>query len=287
MNSHEEHLIVELASGSLPEEEARRAEASLSEEARRELAAHRLLLGAVTKTEQPVMTDIERGRLHRRVTEGISDITRELNATQITVPTGPTPKRVRTIRWMRFGSAATVAALFLGVVAVGTQLQGGSSDSSDTTTSLAAATADTSIAAGESSAADGLTEELFDALADDAPPPEQTTTLLGRAFSELAVPQAPWVNADTVESDLEDVARFVTESASVDLAAVEDLACFEVAALDALPGFLVKAFTLMYRGQDADGYTDAIGFQTDAVDDEAAIRIYNSQTCVELATTPR
>ncbi|MEE8491554.1 MAG: hypothetical protein V3S60_07910 [Acidimicrobiia bacterium] len=286
MNSHEEQLIVELASGSLPEEEARRAEASLSEEARRELAAHRLLLGAVAKTERPVMTDIERGRLHHRVTEGISDITRELDATHITVPTGPTPQRVRTIRWMRFASAATVAALFLGVVAVGTQLQGGS-DSSDTTTSLAAATADTSIAAGESSAAEDLTEESFDALAGDAVPPEQTTTPSGRSFSELAVPQAPWVNADTVESDLEDVARFVTESAAVDLAAVEDLACFEVAALDALPGFLVKAFTLMYRGQDADGYTDAIGFQTDAVDDEAAIRIYNSQTCVELATTPR
>ena len=29
MNSHEEQLIVELASGSLPEEEARREEASL------------------------------------------------------------------------------------------------------------------------------------------------------------------------------------------------------------------------------------------------------------------
>lgn len=276
MNSHEEQLILELASGSLPNEEAQRLEASLSEEAQRELAAHRLVLGAIAESTQPKMTDIERARVHRGVSSGISEITRELAPTRIA--TQQTPQRRRTIHWMRFASAATAAAVLVGVVAVGTQLAGsGGSDSSDTTSPAASAAA-TTIAA-ESLAEDADVVAGAGSL-QVTPSAAQTTTSVGRSSTDLMqeLPEAPPVAASTEEADLEDVARFLT---SIDPSEVGDLTCFAVAQLEANPGLLVKGFTLMYND------LDAVGFQTEAVDDEEAIRIYDPQTCEELATAPR
>ena len=105
---------------------------------------------------------------------------------------------------------------------------------------------------------------------------------------------APSVDAETEESDLEDLARFITEASEVDAAALVGLPCFNVAleaagppavldsvALATQPEVIVKAFTVEYRSRAA------VGFQSGAVDDEEAIRIYDLQTCEELATTPR
>ena len=274
MNSREEQLILDLASGSLPLEEVRRLEATLSEEAQRELATHRLVLGAISAESQPVMTDIEQARLHRNVAEAQSEITRELSATKIATPASRQVPKARTVRWMRFASAATVAALFIGVVAVGSQLNVGSgSDSSDT---IAAAAAETSLTTDSSFAANDQEPGAPDV---PAPAPISTVTT-ARSFAVL---QAPAVEAETEEADLVDLARFITESSDVVDAVVKDLACFDVAldAVDTKPESLVKGFTLMYRNQLA------VGFQSQAVDDEQAIRIYDPLTCQELATTPR
>lgn len=282
MNSHEEQLVAELASGSLPLEEARRLEASLSEEAREMLAAHRLVLGAIAQSEEPAMTDIERARLHRDVAEGISEMTRELSATQIATPAVVTPKRARTIRWMRFASAAGAAALFIGVVAVGSQLGGGAdSDSAGPDTTAAAVTSETSVVNEEFAAEAPVNAD--DVQGAEATDPVPTTTSLSQPRTLSLVLEVPSIDVGTEESDLEDLARAVTEATDVAPAAAGDLPCFDeaLAAVDTEPEILVKGFTLIYLDQEA------VGFQSQAVDDEEAIRIFDPETCEELATTPR
>ncbi len=285
MNNHEEQLIVELASGTLPPEEARRLEASLSEEAREVLAAHRLVIGAIAQAEDPVMTDIERARLHRGVAAEISEITRELSASEPTPPATVMPRRARRIRWMRFASAAGAAALFIGVVAVGTQLSGGSTDSDATALSAGSSETTLTAAADQAATAEDFEErntlDASQGIEAAEPAPSGTTMAQPRTLS--LVLEVPSIGSGTEESDLEDLARAVTEATEVAPADATDLACFDeaLAAVDTEPEILVKGFTLMYLDQQA------VGFQSQAVDDEEAIRIFDPVTCEELATTPR
>ncbi len=228
------------------------------------------------------MTDIERARLHRGVAEGISEVTRELSATQIASPATVPPKRARTIRWMRFASAAGAAALFIGVVAVGSQLGGGGdSDSISSDTTAAAATSETSLANEQFAAEAPMNAD--DAERAEALDSVPSATGLSQPRTLSLVLEVPSIDVGTEESDLEDLARAVTEATDVAPAAATDLACFDeaLAAVDTEPEILVKGFTLFYLDQEA------IGFQSQAVDDEEAIRIFDPETCEELASTPR
>ena len=148
MDNYHPDLIFDLAAGNLPEAEAHVAEASLSAESRTELHAQWAVLAAIADAPPVTMTDIERARLYRSVASAISETTRELSPLAVAATTPPTrPGKNRV--WMRGASAAAVAAMFVGVVAVGLQLGriGPSSDAARGTETTALAAADTSTTA--------------------------------------------------------------------------------------------------------------------------------------------
>ena len=134
MDNYNPDLIFDLAAGTLPEAEARAAEASLSAEGRAELQAQRAVLAAIATAPPAVMTDIERARLHRSVTSAIAETTRELSPVAVAAASGPGPPVDGPGLWLRWASVATAAAMLVGVVAVGSQLGGigGSEDTADT-----------------------------------------------------------------------------------------------------------------------------------------------------------
>jgi hypothetical protein len=135
MDDRTRDLILELASGSLPEEEARQLEASLTPEAVAELAAHRAVIAMIADAPVPELTAAEGRRLMGGVAAAAADTTRELNAVEIVQPT-----RRRRINWMPAAAAASALAVF-GAVAIGATLLTGGGDDGSATDLMAATSA--------------------------------------------------------------------------------------------------------------------------------------------------
>jgi hypothetical protein len=285
MDNFNSDLILDLAAGLLPEAEARAAEASLTAAGRAELEAQRAALAAVADAPPVGMTDIERAHLHRSVASAIADTTRELPAVGVAAAGSPA-RRSRSMAWMRWASVATAAAMFVGVVAVASQLTGrdGSGD-----TALSETVSDrfaNSAAAGS----DGGGQEEFRL---------SSTTVAATAgadfLEEFSAPDAdagsesllaaPALEGAPAVSSLEELTKFVTEAVNarrLPVSGVSSLSCYDVAAedddLDIVRGFLVP-----YPGPDGDEMM-AIAFSdagTPTV--EPLIRIYDLETCEPLA----
>ncbi|NNF11286.1 MAG: hypothetical protein HKN74_13480 [Acidimicrobiia bacterium] len=266
-------LIFDLAAGLLPEHEARAAEAALSPEGRAELEAQRAILAAISSEPAPALTDLERARLHRAVAGGIADTTRELSPVASVAP----PKR-RSVVWMRVASAAAAAALFVGVVAVGSQL--GSSDVDATADPIGTAQTEELQASGAlassttspgADAADGDGRESF--AGAESPPAGDTS---------LSLLEAPALTETPAESDLADLTSYVSEIMSTQRDAFDealtDLPCYAVATEDddlaIAEGFLVD-----YPDPDGESRR-AIGFADEGTESSPPlIRLYDLETC--------
>jgi hypothetical protein len=281
MDNVNSDLIFDLAAGTLPEAEARAAEASLSPAGRAELEAQRAVLAAVADAPPVGMTDIERAHLHRSVAAAITETTRELPPVREAAARSPA-RRSRSVAWMRWASVATAAAMFVGVVAVGSQLTGsGAGDPADTETVSEGLT--NSTAAG--SDGNGAEESRLTG----------TTIAAGAGGSFLggdasagadaesdSLLAAPALEEAPAESDLKALTDFVTEAVDtrrLPVSGVSSLSCYEVAAedddLDVVRGFLV-----LYPGPNGEELT-AIAFSDAGA--EPLIRIYNVDTCESLA----
>jgi hypothetical protein len=286
MDNFNSDLILDLAAGRLPEAEARAAEASLTADGRAELAAQRAVLAAIADAPPVGMTDIERAHLHRSVASAITETTRELPPARVAAA-GQPARRSRSIAWMRWASVATAAAMFVGVVAVGSQLTsgGGSGD-----------------AAAIAPVSDDLTENTFggadSGLAEESRLTSTTASagtagdsfLDGGATLEAAADTefllaAPALEEAPGESNLDELTEFVTEAIDAQrlpVAGVSSLSCYEVAAedddLDIVRGFLVP-----YPGPSGEELTAIAFSDAGTATVEPLIRIYDFETCEPLA----
>jgi hypothetical protein len=289
MDNYNPDLIFDLAAGTLPEAEARAAEASLSAEGRAELQAQRAVLAAIATAPPALMTDIERARLHRSVTSAIADTTRELSPVAVAARPAPARRPSRAGILVRWASAATAAAMLVGVVAVGSQLGGlgGGDDSADTiaTSERAAVTVTTAAGAGGDGALTTTAPQFSDnlAAAGDAGTGDEAaedSDLLG-AVDDLL--QAPALRDTENKSDLEEVTAWLLDTRRETrlLEPVEDLStlpCYAVAVedddLNIEDGFLVDYLGADGATQQGIAYADP---GTDTV--EPLIRVYDFLTC--------
>jgi hypothetical protein len=291
MADYDSTLIFDLAAGRLPEREARAAEAALSPEGRAELAAQRAVLSAIGEAPAPQMTDIERARMHRTVAQRIADATREMAAVPATVR--PAPRRRRSVVWMRFASAAAAAAMFVGVVAVGSQFVG--DGDSDATADTIGRSATTAFAAGgdalttTTAAAAGLVmgDGQFESNAADPSGGDARAEAMPIEDGDLSMlEEAPALTAPPSESDLdglEDFAQEILRTRRFD-DALESLPCFDVAREDD-DLEIAASFRVPYPGEDGEEL-EAIAF-TDAgtPTSDSLVRLYDPVTCEPLADT--
>ena len=290
MDNYNPDLIFDLAAGTLPEAEARAAEASLSAEGRAELQAQRAVLAAIATAPPALMTDIERARLHRSVTSAIAETTRELSPVAVAARPAPARRPSRAGILVRWASAATAAAMLVGVVAVGSQLGGlgGGDDTADTiaASESAAATSTTAAGAGGDGALTTTAPQFSDNLAGagDAATgggaAEESD--LFRAADEL-LQEAPALRDTEDKSDLEEVTAWLlnTRRETRLLEPVDDLStlpCYAVAVedddLNIEDGFLVDYFGSDGSPMQGIAYADP---GTDTV--EPLIRVYDFLTC--------
>lgn len=291
MDSYDPNLILDLAAGRLPEEEARTAEASLSAEGRAELAAQRAILAAIADSPPVAMTDIERAHLHRAVGQGIAETTREMSAAAVATQTRARPPRQRTVWLTRIASAAAVAAMFVGVVAVGSQLAGGGDDA-DVSADFATVATTVASAAGAEAAqtTTALAATDSDSTAGDEGADGGADSPLGDDVVEESVAQlatAPSLDRAVEKEDLGEV-RLWLETNRISLPPVENLQalpCFEVASED---DDLAIAYSFNIEYQSAGGDTLAGIAYADAgtPTEDPLIRVYDLATCEPvLATT--
>lgn len=290
MDNYNPDLILDLAAGRLPEAEARAAEASLDAAGRAELAAQRAVLAAVADAPPVGMTDIERAHLHRSVTQAIAETTRELPPVRAAASSSPT-RRPRSVAWMRWASAATAAAMLVGVVAVGSQLGSGSESTAET---VNAGIADQLV--DRDTAAVGAQESLESTATTTAPTAgdgsgedggvfgDSNDSLLSESDSRFLL-QAPPLDQAPEDANLEELTDFVTEAIDarrIPVAGVTSLSCYEVASedddLDIVRGFLVP-----YPGPNGEAL-NAIAFSdAGTATVEPLIWIYDLATCESLA----
>lgn len=288
MDNYNPDLIFDLAAGTLPEAEARAAEASLSAEGRAELQAQRAVLAAIAAAPPAQMTDIERARLHRSVTSAVAETTRELSPVAVAARPAPARRPSRAGILVRWASAATAAAMLVGVVAVGSQLGGlgGSDDTADTiaASEIAAATSTTAAGAGGTDAL-STAPEFNDNLAGagDAATEDgavEDSDLFGAADELL---EAPPLRETQDKSDLEEVTAWLLDTRRETrlLEPVDDLTtlpCYAVAVedddLNIEDGFLVDYFGADGTPMQGIAYADP---GTDTV--EPLIRVYDFLTC--------
>lgn len=286
MDNYDPNLILDLAAGSLPEEDARVAEASLSAEGRAELAAQRAVLAAIAAAPPVAMTDIERAHMHRTVAQGIAETTREMSAPPVAAPTTAPARKRRTVWLTRIASAAAVAAMFVGVVAVGSQLARGGDDADVSADRAAIATTAPAAAAGEappttttafaaseadSTTSGGGTDGGADgALGDD---------LIEESVAQLAA--APALGRAVEKEDLGEVTAWLLE-------AVRDESLPPVQNLNALPCFAVAAeddglavtYSFSVEYQSPTGARAGIAFvEEETPTEDPLIRIYDLATC--------
>jgi hypothetical protein len=280
MDRYDPALIFDLAAGLLPDDEARTAEAALSPEGRVELAAQRAVLAAIAEAPAPRMTDVERARMHRAVTEGIAEATRDLAA--VPAIARPAPRRTRSALWMRFASAAAAAALFVGVVAVGSQLVGdGDSDASADAIARSATTA--AAAAG----GDAATTTTAAALAMGDGQLESDAAPEALPLADLSMLEAaPPLEAPPGESDLEGIEDFAQQMVQTQrfAAPFSSLPCYEVAVEDD-DLEIAASFRVTYPGENGEeryaiAFSDA-GTPTS----DSLVRLYDPETCEPLADT--
>ncbi|NNC93760.1 MAG: hypothetical protein HKN80_14855 [Acidimicrobiia bacterium] len=290
MDNFNPDLILDLAAGTLPEAEARAAEASLSPAGRAELEAQRAAMAAVAAAPPVGMTDIERAHLHRSVASAVAETTRELPPARVASVPAPA-RRSRSMAWMRWASVATAAAMFVGVVAVGSQLAGSGSSGDATADAPAAGRLTATTAAGRAGSDGGggdvgAAEESFLTDTTAAPAAGDSSSEAGVALGADAefdsLLAAPALDAAPADSDLKELTEFVSEAVDarrVPVAGVSSLSCYEVAAedddLDVVRGFLVP-----YPGPNGEQLT-AIAFSNAGT--EPLIRIYDLETCESLA----
>ena len=137
MHSHDFDLIAQLAEGSLLGDDIRAAEAAVEscDECRLEFEAQSFILGARSDVAPARLTDLERARLHRTVTEATL------------APVVPERQRSAFSVWLPKLAIAAAAVAFVGVVGVGIQTRGASDEAAS-----GFAAEDSSQEAGESTA---------------------------------------------------------------------------------------------------------------------------------------
>lgn len=281
MDNYDQDLIFDLAAGVLPEEEARAAEAALTPEGRAELEAQRSVLAAISSEPSVQMTDIERARLHRAVTAGIAEATRELPA--VAAVSAP-PRPSRSVLWMRVASAAGAAALLVGVVAVGSQLTGTDGDASADAPLLTA----TSVAAEAGSDPQRSTTTAPASLAGDA-----ESDMSGGALDEPGMPtteslamlrEAPALTGPPEQSDLGALADFATGMITTQRNTTSSLSllpCYDVATEDDDLA-VADSFLVPYSDEDGEerlaiAYSDGGTSET-----KPLVLLYDPSTCERL-----
>ena len=228
------------------------------------------------------MTDIERAHLHRSVASAVTETTRELRPSQCR-RRRPPARRSTGLRglWMRWASVATAAAMFVGVVAVGSQLGGigGSEDSADTfvDSEIAAATSTTAAgAAGDGALFEDAPESNDRFAGADSGGAAEDSALFGVAEDLL---RAPVLEETQDKSDLEEVTAWLlnTRQETRLFEPVDDLSalpCYAVAVedddLNIEDGFLVDYLDGDGATQQGIAYADP---GTDTV--EPLIRVYD------------
>lgn len=284
MDNFNPDLIFDLAAGLLPEAEARAAEASLTAAGRAELEAQRAVLATVADAPPVGMTDIERAHLHRSVASAITEATRELPPVRVAAAGSPA-RRSRSVVWMRWASVATAAAMFVGVVAVASQLSGNDSAEVALSETVSDRLTESTAAAGDGG---GQEEFRFSnttvAAAAGADFLEDSAALGADAGSESLM-AAPALDGAPGVSSLEELTEFVTEAIDarrLPVSGVSSLSCYEVAAedddLDIVRGFLVP-----YPGPDGEELTAIAFSDAGTATLEPLIRIYDFETCEPLA----
>lgn len=289
MDNYDPDIIFELAAGSLTGKEARAAEASLTPEGRTELAAQRAVLAAIADAPPVAMTDIERAHMHRAVAAGIAETTRELSAAAVASPSPrPAPRR-RTVLWTRLASAAAVAALFVGVVAVGTQISVGGKDAADVSADQAAlATTAPAEAAGDADLTTTTALALSAAGGDGAEAGTDGATA-DDAFEESVaqLPQAPALSRTSEEEDLGEVTAWLLDAKRNELfAPVENLTslpCFAVAAEDDDLA-ISYTFSVEYRSPDGQTLPGIAYADSGTPTRDPLIRVYDLATCEPVLT---
>lgn len=281
MDNYDPRLIFDLAAGLLSESEAAAAEAALSAEGRAELEAQRAVMAAIDGAEPARLTDLERARLHRSVAEGIAHATREMPAV---VPAAPPPSRpARSGIWLRFASAAAAAAVLVGVVAVGSQLTGGSDGDASADAPLAstlpAASQMSSTTAPAFAAGDAQTEGAGEAGSSaDAPAADEGLSSLEESPRLLAAPD---------QSDLTPVQDFAAGMINAQRntrSMLAALPCYETAVEDD-DLVIADSFLVPYPGEDGEELF-AIAFSEEGAEGaEPLVRLYDPATCEPLGDT--
>ncbi|MGI9648268.1 MAG: hypothetical protein ACR2OI_07090 [Acidimicrobiia bacterium] len=285
MDSYKPDLILDLAAGRLPEEEARAAEAALSPEGRAELAAQRAIMAAIADAPPVGMTDIERAHLHQTVAQGIAETTREMSAAAVPASAPARAPRRRTVLLTRFASAAAVAALFVGVVAVGSQLTFGGGEDADVSADFATiATTTPSALAAEARETTTTAQASFesDTAAGGDGGADAATDDDGLEESVAQLASAPTLSRTAEKEDLGEVTDWLID-------ATRDESLPTVQDLNALPCFAVAAedddlavshyFNVEYRSPAGEMLAGIAFADAGTTTDDPLIRVYDLATC--------
>ncbi len=124
MADHEldHELILALAEGTLPAEEAATAEAALDDEAREELAIQRMAIESLQSIPEPQLSAGERSLLRASVRDAI----------YLTAPAQPQPRPASAPWYTRLFPVLAGAAALVLVVGIGLNIGGGGDDGADT-----------------------------------------------------------------------------------------------------------------------------------------------------------
>lgn len=242
-------LIMALAVGDLPPEEAERLESQLEPEARAELDAQRAALAMLGELRRPAMSPDESRRLRSAVRQELG-----LDSGHV----HPARSRRRPSQWFaRALPALAAAASLVAVIAIAVNLTGGPDSEDEAAATTAAAAATTTASAAET------------APATAAP----TTMAATYAVADVAVEEEPMLEEAPAEADM--LADVAVEEAEAAMA--EEEAFAEEEAVDHAPTTTTVVTT---RATDAIGVTDttepfaadgepdlAFAFSTDRRDD--------------------
>ncbi len=282
MTDRDLDLIMALAEGSLPPDEAAAAEAALDDASRAELAAQRQALMALSELSPAALTAAERSTLRAAIREELhvapAPAARPLPAAR------PVPWYVRLLPAL----GATAAIVF--VIGIGLNSLGGGDDAdtgADDAGVAAEATEATSATTAAASELSGV-EESAPALAESIEPTAATEASAQSDFARMMVPD----NLGEVSlSDGDDIAAKV-QRASEDLVEFFPYTVSELPAAASEPGLVcwgplieeLRPGTLVdYMGEAIVDDQEAEVYRT--VDDTGLvrIRIFDAVTCEPIA----
>lgn len=280
MNDRDLDLIMALAEGSLPPDEAAAAEAALDDASRAELAAHRQALAALSDLQPVALSSAERSALRA----GVRAELRVGSAPVTTPPPRPTPWYVRLLPALG-AAAAVVFVIGIGLTSLnggddaGTAEMSADADAGATEATTAGTTA--SQLAGVEEAAPTFSEAGTTTAAAEAPAAESdfARMMLPDDLGEVSLTDQEGL-ADKVQRAADDLVEFFPYTVSELPAAASEpgLLCWGPLIEDLRPGTLVD-----YMGQAVVDGQESEVYRTVDPDDVVHIRIFDAVTCDPIA----